>query len=227
MDGQGRDEDLTRPAGSGTTDPDPTRRIDPVEGFEAETPLRDSYGAGADPYGAGGEAEHPEGHDRAADEEPEQTSNRGREIAIGAIGAVVGFVIAFVVVALGTSGDADDPQLAAAQEEIEELEATIDERDATVDDLEARLAEAEAAAGARADDIDAQREALDERAGILDDREAALRDRSEALDERERQLDQREQEEPGDSPGPGIDQETAEGIVDRVVDQIRDLFQRD
>jgi hypothetical protein len=220
MDGQGRDDDLTRPVGSGTTDPDPTRRIDPVEGFEAETPLRDSYGAD-------GAADDLDGHQQPVEEEPEQTSNRGREIAIGAIGAVVGFVIAFVVVALGTSGDADDPQLAAAQEEIEELEATVGERDAAIDELEARLAEAEAAAGARADDIDAQRDALDDRAGALDDREAALRDRAEALDERERQLDQREQEDPGDSPGPGIDQETAEGIVDRVVDQIRDLFQRD
>jgi hypothetical protein len=218
MDGQGRDEDLTRPVGSGSTDPDPTRRIDPVEGFEAETPLRDSYDAGA----AAGDAEW---QDPAVEEEQEPSTNRGREVAIGAIGAVIGFVLAFIVVALGTSGDADDPQLAAAQEEIEELEATVDERDAAIDELEARLAEAEAAAGARADDVDAQREALDERAGILDEREAALQDRAAALDERERQLDQREQEEPGDSPGPGIDQETAEGIVDRVVDQIRDLFQ--
>jgi hypothetical protein len=220
MDGQGRDEDLTRPVGPGMNDPDPTRQIEPVEGFEAETPLRD-------PYDAGGAADDAAWQDPADEEEPEQPSNRGREIAIGAIGAVIGFVLAFIVVALGTGGDADDPQLAAAQEEIEELEATVDERDAAVDELEARLAEAEAAAGARADDVDAQREALDERAGILDEREEALRDRAEALDERERQLDQREQEEPGDSPGPGIDQETAEGIVDRVVDQIRDLFQGD
>jgi hypothetical protein len=221
MGGTGADEDPTRQMGGAGADPDPTQRIDPVEGFEAETPLRepDTLHARSDATG--------DAHQSDVDRQDAETSGRGREIAIAAIGAVIGFVIAFLVVALGTSDDGDDAQLAAAQEEIEELEAGVEERDATIGELEARLSEAEAAAGARADDVEAQRDALDERASILDEREAALRERADALDERERELDQREQDASTESPGPGIDEETAEGIVDRVVEQIRDLFQRE
>jgi hypothetical protein len=194
---------------------DSTERIDLERGFEAETPLREPSTSEA----ATGTAPDEE-HGAAA----VTGVSRGKAVALAVAALLVGFVLAFIVVALGTSDGTDDGQLVASQEEVEELERAVEERDAQIADLETRLAEAEAAAGARADDVEAQRQALDERAANLDDREAALQERAEALDERERQIEQREQDADDDS-GTVIDEETAEGIIDRIVDQIRDLFE--
>jgi hypothetical protein len=221
---QDPDQDATQAIGGTTPTPDATQRIDRTEGYEArgfegETPLRDEPDADA-PYD--GYANEPPPEDEAGG------MTKGRIAAIAAGTFVLGFIIAFIVFALGTSGDADEAELAAAREDVAELESAVDERDAQIADLEARLAEAEAAAGARADDIESQRQALDERAANLDDREAALGERAEALDQREQEIEQRERDaDTDDGSGPGLDEETAEGIVDRVVDQIRELFQGD
>lgn len=184
------------------------------------------------PPGSGEHASTPAGEGLASDEPADEpSSSRARTFAIGAFGAVIGFIIAFVVVALGLSDPAPDGQLAAAQEEIEQLEASLEERDAQVAELEARLVEAEAAAGARDEDAEAQRQALDERATILDERQDALEERAAALERRADELDERERaiadrEDADDGAPLPIDEETAEGIIDRIVEQIRDLFQR-
>lgn len=175
------------------------------------------------------------------DEPPPEPRSRAREAMIGLGGALLGFVLAFVVVALGTSGDApaDDGQLAAAQERIETLEAELAQRDAAVADLEAqrdeletRLAEAEVAAGEGAADVEAQRQALDERAAALDERAAAIEEREAALDQREAELGDTppaDPAEPGEGlfPGDGLpelDGETADTIVDRIIEELRDLL---
>lgn len=214
MDGQGRDDDLTRPIPGRSDDPDATQRIDPAG----------DPGAHDQPRGTA-TGEQPPVTDPDADPDADTGTNWPRTLAIGAVGALIGFVIAFLVVALGTSDDADEAQAAAAQEQIEELEATVEERDATIAELEARLAEAEAAAEARDDDTEAQSEALEERARNLDEREAALQERSEALDQREQELGQQDGDGDGGGTTPSFDEEAAENFIDRVVDQIRELFQ--
>ena len=155
---------------------------------------------------------------------------RGRDIGMWVFGAVIGFVVAFLVVALGTDEAADGD--AAAASRIEALEADLDDRDAQIEELEARLAEAEAAAGDRAEDVQAQRDALDERAVALDGRAEALAEREEALDQRESDLADREaavDEPPADDDAdngglPDIDSDDVDTVVDRVLEQLRDLF---
>lgn len=206
-------DDATRRIDGPGTDAggEPTQRI---SAWEGEAPLREDANPTA-------------GDDRTAaptedDDVPPAGPGRGKMVAIALVAALVGFVIAFVVVALGT-GDDGASELAAMQEEVDDLEAALEERDARIADLEARLDEAEAAAGQRADDIETQREALDARAAALDEREAALEERQNALAERERAVEDAAEDEDGTAPT--FDEETTQGIVDRVVEQIRDLFQ--
>lgn len=167
----------------------------------------------------------------------EERGRAGRDAVAGLIGAIVGIVLALLVVALGTRGPDDTAELAAAQQQIEGLEAELADRDATLAELEARLAEAEAAAGQRDEDIDAQRRALEDRAAALDDRAAGIDQREAAVEARERELAQREAaqqgtDEPpadGDDGGSGIglpdvDLEQAETAVERFLERIRELF---
>ena len=170
------------------------------------------------------------------EEEPEPEKRPGRDATFALIGLIVGVIVAFIIIALG-SGDAvdevaeEDPAAAA---QVEELEAQVEERDAQIEDLEAQLAEAEAAAGERDEDIQAQQDALDDRAEGLDQRAAQLDEREAALNEREAAIEQREAEadqpadEPDDGNGNGLDTddltEDAETIIDEVLSRIRDLF---
>lgn len=188
------------------------------------------------------------------DPEPQpEGPGRGRQIAIGVISGLAGFILAFLVIAIFTGGDdpVSDPGVAASQERIDALEAELAGRDQQIEELEARLADAEAAIGETDADFDAQREALDERATALDQRANALDEREAALDQRERDLNDREaaiaeREQQADDPDgtgdpdgsgsdgdgsddggvttPDIDEEEVQNIVDRVLERLRDLF---
>ncbi len=229
------DQDPTRrqdPAGGDPTrrvdpaGPDPTRRMDrpPPPGDSAPTQQQPWEGE-AQPRPTGTASEEA-GYDELDPDEPPR--RRGRLFLLWLFGLVLGFVLAFVVIALATDDDAPVAD-ADAQERIEALEAELEQRDAQISDLEARLTEAEAAAGDRDEDIEQQRQALEEQSEVLAEwqellaqREADLDDREAALAERERALDEQE-----DEPGidlPEIDDETVDGIVDRVLEQIRDWF---
>jgi hypothetical protein len=212
------DPDATRavdPDATRAVDPDATRAVDPASGGgDLESTQRIDLGAGAgqtaerepwegtaDPYdtpaGATGYLD-PDGEplegppDEPATDEAE--GRRGRDLAFGVGGMVLGFLIAVLVIALGTSDRSPEGETAAAPERIEELEAGLADRDATIDALEAQVAEAQAAAGASDADAEAQRQALDERAQALDARVEAIDERSTALDQREAQLDERQSE---------------------------------
>lgn len=190
--------------------------------------------------------------DRVGEPEPEPEPRRGRDLGFAAIGALVGLLLTFVVIALTTGGANDDP--AADDTAIEARDAEIAERDRQIDELDARILDLEAQLAEVGDDsadqdaeLAAQRQALDERLEALDarveeadNRQAALDERTAALDQREAELAEREAE--GDAPPPdgggdggddgagggGVDlddlEETAQGIVDRVLDEIRNLF---
>jgi hypothetical protein len=225
---------------------DPPRPLSPRDEPSAEEPpsvtdtaaldrthaLEEPWEGTAQPYGTGSHATDADG--TAADEAADAPApvegrggRRGRDIALLLVGSVLGFVLAFLIVAWGTSGDpaTEDDVAAAQQAEIEALEEQVgaveaerDDANARTDALEAQLAEAEAAAGARDEDVEAQRQALDQRAdalderataldareGQLDDREGALDDRSAALDAREQDLDAREAAlDAGETPAEG------------------------
>jgi peptidoglycan hydrolase CwlO-like protein len=250
-----QDADPTRPlpppaSGSspGSGDPDPTQQLPSQpsgQPWEAEVPVR-SRDAQSDPGNAYANDPY------SADPLPvAEESGRGKQIAIGAISALLGFILAFVVIALFTDDDApvvDDSQLAEAQEQIEELEAEVADRDLQIEELEARLADAEAAIGESDADLEAQREVLNEIAAAQDEREQTLNEREQALNEREQGLDEREAaiadreaegdsaptepEAPPDGDGesdggltpPDIDEEEVENIVNRVLERLRDLF---
>lgn len=237
-------------------DPDPTRRIDPPDeptqsarptpgASDAEptrrldTPAqeRTAWEGEAHPRPAGGDVTQT--YDQTYDEAGPPPDVPGRRRRHGFLwwlfGLVLGFVLAFLVVALATD---DRPATdEAAQAQLEAMEAELEERDAQIAELEARLAEAEAAAGDRDADVEAQRQALDERAAALEEwqqalaeREAAIDEREAAVAEREREVEQREDEQPEqteDSDGielPDIDDEVVDNIVQRILDQLRDLF---
>jgi hypothetical protein len=238
-----QDADPTRRVDApGQHDPDPTRQLpaqpaghQPNEPWEAEVPART---AGAATHGSS-TADDP--HDPYAGPVEPGSSSRGKQVAIGVISGLVGFILAFILIAIFTGGDeaTDDPGAAASQERIDALEAELADRDLQIEELEARLAEAEAAAGESDADIEAQRQALDERATALDQRAGALDEREAALDEREAAIAEREQEadaepapsepdpEPDDNGGltpPEFDEEQVENIVNRVLERLRDLF---
>lgn len=218
---------------------DPTRQLPaqpgghrPNEPWEAQVPSRS-----AAPGTPGGHAPYGTEDPHAGPDEPEP-SGRGRQIAIGVISGLVGFILAFILIAIFTGGDdaTVDPGLATSQERIDALEAELADRDLQIEELEARLAEAEAAVGESDADIEAQRQALDERATALDERANALDEREVALDEREAAIAEREQQadadpepapDPEDDGGltpPEIDEEEVENIVNRVLERLRDLF---
>jgi hypothetical protein len=234
---------------------DATQQLDATEArpaWEAEVPVP----PGARPGGADPAADWDDGgvppEGEVVEEEP--TSSRGKHALLVLLGAVLGFALAFLVVALATSGDDTDADVVATQEQLDALEAELEARDATIADLEAQLAEAEAAAGERDEDIEAQRQALDERSQSLDDREAALDARQDALDEREAAIVDREDQagtqpppdtdddgdtgdtgdggeggETGDGGLPDIDTdeiaEEVENVVERILDWLRGLFE--
>jgi chaperonin cofactor prefoldin len=233
-------------------DPDATRRVDPPGQTQRIEPGDHGGLAGgpsepwegtADPDAAR-TGEVPADDALAEEEVAGAPDRRGRDAAFGIGGLVLGFLIAVVVIALGTSDRTDDGDVTAASDQVEALEADLDERDARIEALEAQLAEAEAAAGASADDVEAQRRALDERAAALDARVEAIDERSQALDRREAELDERareleEREQQADEPGgdgtgadagdgegllPELDTEEVETFIDRLLDRIRDLF---
>jgi hypothetical protein len=197
----------------------PTRPLPSPDGHPAEDAIGASETAAADRTQAleapweGTARPYPTGSHPAADEPPSadeeptagaavagRGTHRGRDVALLLVGSVLGFVLAFLVVAWSTSGDPasdDDAAVAlqadndALEEQVGALEAERDEANARSDELEAQLAEAEAAAGQRDEDVEAQRQALDERAAALDERAAALDARETQLDEREAALDDR------------------------------------
>lgn len=240
-------------------DDDRTRQLDAVENegdaagrppLEATVDHQQHASRGSSWQTAGGPVADP-GNQGTPGPPPQPDDERpprrwGKGAALVLLGIVLGFVAAFVVVALGTedASPTAGPSEAAMQR-IQALEAEVAERDATITDLEAQLEEAGAEAGQADEAIAAQREALDSRAEELDarasalnEREQALADRERAVEEREQQLAAREQEleeggpsdgeEPSDEGGgldlPELDDEQVEGIVDRVLDRIRELF---
>ena len=176
-----------------------------------------------------------------ADPEP----RRGRDVAMAVIGALVGFILAFVIVALGT-GEADgvDPaeveaQIAALEAEVSALEDELEARDEQLDELAAERDEALEEAVEGADELEERQEALLERERDVEERTAELNEREAELDARAEELDAREaaiaeqedgapppeaDDENGELPLPDVDGEAAEGFVDRVLDGIRDLF---
>jgi hypothetical protein len=196
----------------------PTRQLPPTDGPSAADATRASDTAALDrthaleepwegtaqPYATGSHA----ADDGTAEAEvagpaPVESSGRrrGRDVALLLVGSVLGFVLAFLIVAWSTSGDpatedeaaaAGQAEVAALEEQLTALEAERDEALARTGELEAQLAEAEAAAGERDEDVEAQRRALDERAGALDERATALDAREDQLEEREAALDDRD-----------------------------------
>ncbi len=225
---------------------EPTRRVTPSDG---PGPDRNDdptavLGSVSPETGEGDPANSPS----AEDEVPPR--NRLREIVIGLGGAVLGFALAFVIVALSTSG-ADELSDDGAVAELEDAQATIAERDARVAELEAELAEAEAAAGDRDEDLVAQREALEDRSAaldqreqVLDEREAAIADREAEVAAREEAVEQAEQDRESDGSGdgdagdggtpdgggdgiidlPDVDEEEVSNAIERLLDRIRGLF---
>ena len=226
--------------GSGSSQgPDATRRIEPPPPG-ADTSGWDSshrpWEATSDPT----RGAYRPGRDRPEPPEAEPPS-QARRWLFGLLGALLGFMLAFLVIAISTDDEGDGAEL-AGQERIEALETELAERDAQMEALQARLDEAEAAAGERDEDLEAQRQALDERAGALDERSAALDEREAALDERETAIEERERDvtepspggepadpAPGDGPPlddvlPDVDEQTVENIVERVLDRLRNLL---
>jgi hypothetical protein len=244
---QRHDPDAARRA-----DPDATRRVDEAgQGAIADQQhtqrIAPATGAGAwegtaDPSRPSGDAWQDDTEDPAgaALDEPEPERDRRRDLAFGAGGLLLGFLLAFLVIALGTS-DRGDGEVAAADERVEDLEFELEERDARISALEAQVAEAEAAAGESDADIEAQRQALEERSQALDERVDRIDERSLALDRREAELDERERaiaereqqaDEPADGDGdgenggllPDLDTDEVETFIDRILERIRDLF---
>lgn len=258
-----------------TSDDDPTRYQDPpphggdarpgpppgedrtqhLDAVDTSVPEREPWeatvhhGQGAPGYAA--EAPRtgrgPERDEPYRGEPPEEPGRRwGKGTVLVLVGLVFGFLLALVVVALGTEdAGPTDVESAVALERIDELEAELAERDAQIADLQARLDEAGADAGEADEALAAQRAALDERAAELDARSANLADREATLVERERQVDAREaavaereraadEGEPPPDDGddddddgfdlPDIDGEDVDGFIDQVLDRIRDLF---
>lgn len=235
-------------------DHDPTRRIEvenepatsrsgytgePLEG-EAALPPEGAYDARRPRF------------DLEEDDEPER--RRGRDIGLMAAGALIGVLFTFIFIALTTGGDTpevgEDPVVAEQEAELAEREQQIEELDARIADLEAQLS---AADGDSDDELTEQRDALDERLTAVDDRaeelddlQASLDERAEALDEREAAISDAEADAPdgdGGSEGGGggdsgsgdggvdldrLDElgEDAEGVIDRALEEIRDLFGR-
>lgn len=173
---------------------DPTQQLPAQPGGETQPPWEAEVAPRGDRGvpGAAGTGGVPPYDPEPDAEEP----GRGRQVLIGVVSALAGFILAFIVIAIFTAGDdpdpVDDPALAASQERIDALEAELADRDQQVEELEARLADAEAAMGETDADLDAQREVLDERATSLDQRANALDEREAALDQRERELNDRE-----------------------------------
>jgi hypothetical protein len=198
--------------------PDGPAGADDTAALDRTRALEEPWEGTAEPYGTGArriDGDAPQEEAPSGPSDGGRGSRRGRDVALLLVGSVLGFVLAFLIVAWSTGGDpatedgdtaAVAAEMAALEEQVGALEAERDEANARTDELEAQLAEAEAAAGERDDDVEAQRQALDERAAALDDRataldgredqldqrEASLQDRASALDERERQLDERE-----------------------------------
>jgi len=225
---------------------EPTRRVTPTDGPPRSRDDDPTAVMGSVPSetGESGPVTPP------SDEEEAPPRNRLREVVIGLGGAVLGFALAFVIVALSTSG-ADELTGDGAVAELEDARATIAERDARVAELEAELAEAEAAAGDRDEDVAAQREALEDRSAALDQREQALEEREAAIADREAEVaareeavEQSEQEpedggsgdpdpEDGGTPDdggdgivdlPDVDEEEVSNAIERLLDRIRGLF---
>ncbi|HSK23763.1 MAG TPA: hypothetical protein VK906_11330 [Egicoccus sp.] len=219
--------DPTRPVGDDLP-PDATQQIDPAvnertraAGAASREPLSYEQPWPAEPASttSGYDRPDPEADAAAAEAEriaeEERRERRKRDLLLGLVGALVGFLLAFVIVALSTD-DGEGGEVVAADERVGALESDLGERDARIEELEAQLAEAEAAAGDRDEDVAAQQQALDERSAALDERNEQADQRGERLDERERalnereqQLDQREQaieqreSESGDAPAEG------------------------
>lgn len=151
-----------------------------------------------------------------------------RAAVIGLIGAVIGFGLAVLIVAL--TGDDDAGGDSTADLTSESLEADLRDRDARISELEAALAEARAASEGSDQDTDARNEALDERAAVLEEWSRDLSDREDDIARREAELDDRAGtgDEGDGSPADGgagiIDDEVVDGIVQRVLDQLRALF---
>lgn len=221
---------------------EPTRRVSSEEHADPQRDQDPTAVLGSVPPEAGDPGHAPA---RPEDAEEEPPHNRLREIAIGIGGAVLGFALAFVIVALSTSG-ADEVPIGEGAAELEEAQATLAERDARIAELEAELAEAEAAAGDRDEDLAAQRDALEDRSVALDEREQALEEREAALTEREAAVSAREEAveqaeqdadtgevdggetgEEGDGGGidlPDVDDEDVSNAIEQLLERIRGLF---
>jgi Tfp pilus assembly protein PilN len=223
-------------------DQDATRRIELPDDRPRHATDRGTAPAGDALRGPGDE-------NTDLDDEDEVPPRRGRDIGFAIAGALVGILLTFVVIALTTGGETgtagtDDAALAEREAELAERDRQIEELDARVMDLEAQLAEVGDDSADRDAELAAQREALDERLAALDARVEEADNRQAALDERANALDQREAaiaEAEADTGSPptdsddsdgdgGIDLddlgETAEGVIDRVLEEIRNLFGR-
>lgn len=193
------------------------------------------------------------GFDLEDEDEVEPERRRGRDIGLLVAGALIGVLFTFVFIALTTGGDTpdvgEDPVAAEREAELADREQQIEELDARTADLEAQLAAASGDSDDRDEELAAQRDALDERLAAVDARAEELDDRQASLDERAGALDQREAAitdaeadagspdgtgggveggDDGGSEGGGIDLdelgESAEGVIDRALEEIRNLF---
>lgn len=250
---------------------DPTRRIErpdsratPPQGPSGQpapgTRSRSSDERSDEGYADPRDARVPDRHGVYEDEIEEAGPNRGRDLGMALLGALIGIVLTFIVIALTTGGSdaevatGDDPRITELESELAERDQELAEAEARTDDLEALLASADADASDVDAELAAQREALDERLAALDARVEELDDRQEMHDDRQAELDDREADldaredaldasgdDGGDGAddangnsggdGPGIGEETideigeaADGIVERVLHEIRNLL---
>lgn len=184
--------------------------------------------------------------DPSQEHRSELTPRRGRDAAFVALGAVLGALLSVIGIAVGTSSDGR-----TGDERVEELEAALAERDAQLEErdtelegLRARL-EDEQDTDAREAELEERRDSLDERASALDERASELDRREVELDQRQRELQQSsdtsessgtsdsgsdngegdmDEEADGDGAQDGSLTEQAQNVVDRIVEEIRQLL---
>ena len=203
---------------------DPTRRI------PAQPDPDDPHSASGAPH-RGGADDTWSAPGTGDGEPPEQPTSGRRSTAMLVLGAVLGAIITVFVIALGTSSPEPEPaadaEIASLQAELDDRDAQLAERDAEIAELRARLEGEDADAAARAAELDERRDALDERATSLDERAAELDRREAELDAREAEI-RRDEEgtDPVDDPDDDDLSEEVDTIVERVLEEIRQLFGR-
>lgn len=183
--------------------------------------------------------------------EPRRGRDIGFMVAGALIGVLFTFVFIALTTNGDTAEVGEDPAVAEREAELAEREQQIEELDARVADLEAQLAAADGNSDDLDEELAAQRDALDDQVAAvdarmeeLDDLQASLDERAEALDQREAAIADAEADAgspDGDGAGDGGDGasdsdggidldeldelgEDAQGVIDRALEEIRNLF---